>query len=226
MEIKAILIDIDNTLLDFDKSANKASYNTAEKYGITLPDNYNEIFHRVNDELWTSLQCGDIEKPDIYKMRFRKIFDILGIDADSDSFEEDFRKEMREIAELVEGAEEILKYLSAKYPVYTASNASRFQQEVRLKKSGLWQYLSGMFTSEEIGFQKPAKEFFTFCHKQLSPLSESEIIMIGDSISADITGAKNYGINTIWFNFKGETIDNYGFTDYYVNSLYEIKDIL
>lgn len=226
MEIKAILIDIDNTLLDFDKSANKASYNVAEKYGISLPDNYTGVFHKVNDELWTSLQRGEIVKTDIYKMRFRKIFEILSINTDCDKFEEDFRKELREIAEPVEGAEEILKYLSAKYPVYTASNASRFQQEVRLKKSGLWQYLSGMFTSEEIGFQKPAKEFFTACHKELYPLSASKIMMIGDSISADITGAKNYGINTIWFNYKGEAPDDYSFTDYYVNSLRKIKEIL
>lgn len=226
MNIKAVLIDIDNTLLDFSKSSHIASKNTAEVFGISLPENYTEVFHKVNDELWTEFEYGNIEKTDIYKMRFRKIFDTLGIPADSDSFEENFRKEMRETAETVDGAFEIMKYLSSKYPVYSASNASRHQQEIRLKKANLDCFLSGMFNSEEIGFQKPAKEFFYACTSELYPLRPEEIVMIGDNITADIIGAKNFGLKAIWFNYKNESFDSYSFTDYYVNKLTDIKNIL
>lgn len=226
MEIKAVLIDIDNTILDFNKSADKASHIVADSYGILLPKNYSEVFHQVNNELWTELECGSIEKADIYKQRFRKIFNKLNITADFNAFEEDFRKEMRCIAEKIDGADELLRYLSSKYPVYTASNASRFQQEVRLKNSGLLKYLSGMFTSEEIGFQKPAKEFFYACTQELYPINPSQIIMIGDSVDADIIGAKNFGIKTIWFNYNKASYENYNFTDYYVNALSEIKNII
>lgn len=226
MNIKAILIDIDNTLLDFNRSANKASENVARLHNISLPENYTEVFHKVNDELWTELECGKIDKTDIYRRRFRRIFEILEISVNSDAFEEDFRKEMRSTAVMVEGAKDILRYLSEKYPVYTASNASRLQQEIRLKNSGLWQYLSGMFTSEEIGFQKPAKEFFYACCSELYPIRPNEIIMIGDSISADIIGAKNFGLKSIWFNFYRSTYADYSFTDFHVNKLEEIKNIL
>lgn len=226
MNIKAVLIDIDNTLLDFNKSAYTASLNAAKTHGIELPSDYIEVFLKINDELWNQLELGNIEKPEIYKMRFKKIFEVLDITVDFNSFEEDFRKEMRAVAKTVEGAEEILSYLSSRYPVYTASNASRLQQEIRLKNSGLMKYISGMFTSEDIGFQKPAKEFFYSCVQELYPISPSEIVMIGDNITADIIGAKNFGLKTIWFNYNKADHDNYNFTDYYVNELSDIKKIL
>ncbi len=226
MKIKAVLIDIDNTILDFNRSAIIASEKVASRHSVSLPENYPDIFHRINDELWGQLECGNIEKSDIYEMRFMKIFEEAGISADCHAFEEDFRKEMRLTAEKVPGAEEILSYLSSKYPVYTASNASRFQQAIRLEKAGLSQYLSGMFASEDIGFQKPAKEFFCYCCEQLYPVKPSEIIMIGDNISADIIGAKNFGLKSIWFNYKGEAFDSYSFTDFYVDKLRDIRNIL
>lgn len=226
MEIKAVLIDIDNTLLDFNKSALVAMNNAAEAHSIIFPDGYFDVFLKVNDELWTELQSGSITKADIYKRRWRKIFDELGISADSDEFEEDFRKEMRTTAKTVEGAEDLLRYLSEKYPVYAASNASKNQQEIRLEKAGFAKYLSGIFVSDDIGFQKPAKEFFYACCQKLYPVMPSEIVMIGDSVDADIIGAKNFGLKSIWFNFYGKSYTDYSFTDEYVNSLPDIKNIL
>ncbi|MBR3768662.1 MAG: YjjG family noncanonical pyrimidine nucleotidase [Clostridia bacterium] len=226
MVIKAVLIDIDNTILDFNKSAEISIINTAKHYGIILPEDYFEVFLRVNDLLWKKLENGEIIKQDIYNNRFNMIFGELGISFDGPLFEEAFRKEMRNTAIPVEGAKELLSYLSEKYAVYTASNASRLQQETRLKKNGFDKYISGMFTSEELGFQKPAKEFFALCCEAIYPITPSEIIVIGDSVDADIIGAKNFGLKTIWFNFNNITYETYSFTDYHVNSLSEIKTIL
>ena len=226
MNIRAVLIDIDNTILDFNKCAIASIEQCAKKYGISLPDNYSQVFFEVNDELWGLLEQGVIVKQDIYDRRWNMIFSKLRIEADGHAFEEDFRKEMRTTAITVDGAEEILSYLSEKYPTYTASNASRFQQEARLEKTGLSKYLSGMFASEDIGFQKPAKEFFYACYEALYPIKPEDIIMIGDSVNADIIGAKNFGFRSIWFNFSNEEYSDYNFTDFKVNSLIEIKDIL
>lgn len=226
MNIKAVLIDMDNTILDFDRCADEAIKICAEKYGITLPCNYYEVFSEINDKLWGLLEQGKITKQDIYDRRWVEIFEILKIDEDGKAFEEDFRNTIRDVAIPVDGAEEILFYLSKKYPVYCASNASRERQEHRLKINGFDRFISGMFISEDIGFQKPAKEFFYACYEALYPIKPSEIIMIGDSVNADIIGAKNFGMKTIWFNFKKDTYDEYNFTDYKVTSLAEIKNIL
>ncbi len=226
MDIKAVLLDIDNTLLDFNKSAVVASQNTVKKHSVTLPDGYSDVFFKVNDYLWGELERGSIIKQDIYDRRWNMIFSELGIAYDGKAFEEDFRKEMRVTAIPVDGATEILQYLSEKYPVYLASNASRLQQETRLKSSGLYDYVSGLFTSEEIGFQKPNKEFFYGCMSEIYPVLPHETVMIGDNVDADIIGAKNFGLKTIWFNYHKKEYDNYNFTDFCVKSLEEIKNIL
>lgn len=226
MAIKAILIDIDNTLLDFRKSADYSIVTLAKEHSIALPENYFEVFIRVNDMLWTEYENGIITKTDIYDRRWQTIFRELEITADGSAFEEDFRKTMRSVAKPVEGAEDLLIYLSGKYEVYAASNASRAQQESRLRDCGFYKYLSGFFTSEELGFQKPSKEFFALCCEALYPLKKSEIIVIGDSVNADIIGAKNFGLTTIWFNFENKKYDDYSFTDYHINKLSQIKDIL
>lgn len=226
MNIKAVLIDIDNTLLDFDKSALEAMLIVANKYSVIFPDGFFEVFQKINNKLWSELEEAAITKSDIYKRRWKEIFDELGITADHDAFEEDFRKELRNIAVPVDGAEELLRYLSGKYPVYSASNASKPQQEIRLEKAGLLKYFSGMFISEDIGFQKPSKEFFYACCSELYPLKAEEIVMIGDSVDADIIGAKNFGLKSIWFNYYNKEYDSYNFTDKYVSKLEDIKNII
>ena len=226
MTVKAVLIDIDNTILDFDKCSEESIKQCAEHFGITLPENYFAVFSECNDKLWHLLEEGIITKQDIYDRRWVEIFKRLGIDADGVSFDNLFREKIREIAIPVEGADELLRYLSEKYPVYCASNASRERQEHRLSVCGLGKYLSGIFTSEDIGFQKPAKEFFFACHSALYPVKASEIVMIGDSVNADIIGAKNFGMKAIWFNYRNEAYSDYNFTDYTVNSIKEIMNIL
>lgn len=226
MNIKAVLIDIDNTVLDFDKSARAVIIKLAKEHNIKLPDRYFDVFHRINDELWTALEQGNLEKADIYRLRWKTIFEELDIIADYNRFEEDFRKEMRNTSIPVEGAADILEYLSNKYPVYTASNSSKLQQEIRLKNSGLSRYITGMFSSEDIGYQKPAKEFFYECCKELYPICPDEIVMIGDSIDADIIGAKNFGIKSIWFDYYNKNYENLCFTDYRISELKELKSIL
>ncbi len=226
MNCKAVLIDIDNTLLDFNKSSEKAIITLAESYEIILPENFLSVFLDVNDGLWNELQQGIITKQDIYDRRWKTIFQKLNIECDFNAFEEDYRKALRSICVEIPYAREILIYLSSKYPVYTASNASRFQQNERLRSIGFDKYISGMFTSEEIGFQKPHKEFFYSCAKELYPIKPQETVMIGDNINADIIGAKNFGMKSIWFNYEQKDFSSYSFTDYYVNSLDEIKNIL
>ncbi len=226
MTVKAVLIDIDNTILDFDKCSDESIKQCAEHFGLTLPDNYFNVFSECNDKLWSLLEQGIITKQDIYDRRWVEIFKRLGVDADGIAFEEMFREKIRDIAIPVDGADELLQYLSEKFPVYCASNASRERQEFRLGSRGFDKYISGLFMSEDIGFQKPAKEFFFACCNALYPVKPSEIIMIGDSVNADIIGAKNFGLKTIWFNFRNEEYDSYNFTDYTVNSLGEIKNII
>lgn len=226
MAIKAVLTDIDNTIIDFDKSAFKAIEDCAKDFKLSLPDGHFEVFGKVNNELWGLLEQGKIQKKDIYKRRWTGIFKELSITADGMAFENAFRQKMQSTAIPIDGAEALLKYLHEKYTLCTASNSSKIQQEKRLKLLGFDKYFDFFFTSEEVGFQKPSRDFFEFCCKRLQPISSEETVIIGDSIKADIVGAKNFGIKSVWFNYYHQHSPEGSLADYEVHSLSEIQHIL
>ena len=119
-----------------------------------------------------------------------------------------------------------MKYLHGKYLLAVASNGPYEQQVNRLEKVGLLSYVDHMFVSGKIGHAKPSRAFFDACIEKMGDLKPEEVMMIGDSISADITGAKDYGMQTCWYNHKVAPLEQGEMADYTVDSLEEIKEIL
>lgn len=224
-DIKAVLLDIDNTVLDFHECAKAAMLSAAEEKGIVFPENYFETFLNINNALWHRIEQGELTREELFLIRWPTIFKALGVDADGIEFEKLFRQNLLYAAEPVDGAKEMLEYLSGRYPVYAATNSMYDQQVTRLEKAGFLKYFSGMFVSEKIGAQKPSQAFYEHCIKSLE-LKPDEIMMIGDSLTADIGGAKQAGIKTCWFNFEGEPREKGGFADCIIDTLDEIKKIL
>lgn len=224
--VKVILIDIDNTLLDFNKGAKIAMAKALKECGVEFQDWYFEVFTRENDLLWEKIERGELTRQGLHKVRFHIIFDAIGIKGDGDKAEVEFRKALFDIAETVDGANELLEYLSKKYKIYSASNAIYAQQINRLKIAKMHDYFDGFFISETIGVQKPTKEFFDYCFNHMNGITKEQTIMIGDSLTADIIGAKNYGIKSIWYNHLKKENQTQILPDYEVASLLEIKNII
>ena len=83
-----------------------------------------------------------------------------------------------------------------------------------------------MFFSEDIGISKPQKEFFDYCFSELNNPEKENVILIGDSISADIKGGNSYNIKTIWFNKNNEKCPDNVTPTHIVRTLQEIKNII
>lgn len=220
-----VFIDIDDTLLDFTKCANDAIKSACNKFGVPYTTTLVDTFHPINLDLWHRLEKKEVTKEKLFDTRFQIVFDKLGIKADGIAFETAFRENFHESAILVDGARDLLEYLRSKYKVYVASNASMHQQTNRMKKAELDGYIDGYFVSEEIGFPKPQKEFFDACFKALPDVEPQDVVMIGDSLSADIKGACEYGLKTIWYNHRNEPTSDVK-CDYIVSRLSEVKNIL
>lgn len=220
-----VFIDIDDTLLDFTKCANDAIKSACNKFGVPYTTTLVDTFHPINLDLWHRLEKKEVTKEKLFDTRFQIVFDKLSIKADGIAFETAFRENFHESAILVDGARDLLEYLRSKYKVYVASNASMHQQTNRMKRAELDGYIDGYFVSEEIGFPKPQKEFFDACFKALPDVKPQDVVMIGDSLSADIKGACEYGLKTIWYNHRNEPTSDVK-CDYIVSRLSEIKNIL
>ena len=126
----------------------------------------------------------------------------------------------------VDGADKICRYLKKKYILCAASNAFHDQQLNRLEMAGLLPYFDHVFVSESLGYRKPEKAFFDACRAFLPDVAADECMMIGDSLTADITGGKNAGMKTIWYNHTHRPVPERCEADQIVESLSELKNLL
>ena len=225
--IKAVFLDVDNTLLDFEQCSRQSIQQACEKHGVEFNDKLMETFHRINNGLWKDIEKGTITRAWLHKNRWNIIFnEIGGIDVGGVAFEKDFFEGLNTIAVPIDGALELVEYLSGKYELYVVSNAEYKQQYNRLEKCEMLKNIRKIFVSADIGYSKPSKEFFDACYAELPHLKPSDTVIIGDSLSADIIGGINYGIKSCWFNFKNESLPDGVEPDFVVNSLYQIQELL
>lgn len=225
--IKAIFLDVDNTLLDFGQCSLQSMQQACEKHGVEFNDKLVETFHRINNGLWKDIEKGTITRAWLHDNRWKIIFDdIGGINADGVLFEKDFFLGLNTIAVPIDGSLELVEYLAGKYELYVVSNAEYFQQANRLEKCGMLKYIRKIFVSADIGYAKPSREFFDACYAEVPDLKPEETVIIGDSLSADIIGGINYGIKSCWFNFKNEPVPSDINIDWVTDSLRKIPDFL
>lgn len=225
--IKAVLLDVDDTLLDFAACSRHAMLAAAREFSLAFPEDYYDIFHRVNTGLWLEIQAGTLTVEGLRDVRWQTIFREYGVDFDGALFEDRFKANLNLSAEPVEGAVELLAYLRGKgYVLGAASNGPYGQQVRRLRSAGMLEYFQGLYISQRIGAVKPSAEFFAACFADLSPIRPQEAMMIGDSLSADIQGAGDYGLRTCWFNIHRAAAEPVPRPDFTVERLEEIRSFL
>ena len=201
--IHTILIDIDNTLLDFDRCAESSIRRGLSELGIPCPEGMIPTFRRVNDTLWREIEKGNLTRAGLRAIRWPWIFDCFGIRADGEAFEDRFVRLLWDSHESVDGAETLLRHLSSRYALYAASNAPAGEQENRLRLAGFDRYFRGLFISQVLGANKPSPAFFDACFEKLGNPPKDEVLLIGDSLTADIRGALDYGLPCCWFDNDG-----------------------
>lgn len=238
-DCKIIMLDVDNTLLDFNLCTISDAEKVAKSFGITLPEHWDGTFHRINDQLWLDLENEKITLEGIHAIRWIRVLSALGIPHAEEigvDFEKAFVEQLKYEAIPVEGAMELLQYLKEKgYELAVASNGPWEQQFNRLTQAGMLELIGeeNLFTSGDIGISKPQKGFFDACLKRLAKRlgrkpELSEIVMIGDSLTADIGGAKDSGLATIWFDYDNKGVKAPGAekADCRVEKLQEIMGLI
>lgn len=230
--IKAVLIDIDNTLLDFDAYVKESMKNGFAQYGLRpYEDGMFPIFLRINAGLWQQVERGELTFDELKQTRWSKVFEELGISFDSGTFEAYFRQRLFDSAIPLAGAREMLEYLSVKYILCVASNGPWEQQVNRLRVGGMLGYFSHLFISEGIGASKPSKEFFSYSLDQINakrdqPIAACEVMMLGDSLTADMAGGIQNGLKTCWLNRSDAPLPQSMEIDHVIKSWREIPTIL
>lgn len=229
MTYQFLLFDLDDTLLDFQAAQAFALPYFLKQEGVAEQDLplYTETYKRMNHQLWEDLEKGLIDRETLQNTRFSKLFAHFGIEKDGAFLAEKYQDLMAQQGQTLEGALELLQELKAKgFRLFAASNGFLSIQTGRLKASTFDQIFEQVFISEQVGAAKPELFFFETVAKQIEGFDASQALMIGDSLSADIQGAKNAGLASMWFNPKGLEND-LGFAPIYeVKNYEELKKIL
>lgn len=206
MKYTTLLFDLDDTLLDFGKAEANAITRLLEKYNLPANDENKRLYSEINKSKWNALEKGEITRKELFATRFPDFFAALGVEADGAKANEEYISFLSQGHFLLDGALETCRQLSERYSMYIITNGAKKAQEGRLKDSPLMQYFDGKFISEEIGFDKPKKEYFDFVCASIPEKDKSKLLVIGDSLNSDIAGAVGYGIDCCWVN-RGEPKD-------------------
>ncbi len=203
--MKAIFIDIDNTLLDFDGYVRETMDRGFRHFGLTSYKPYmHDIFNTENDKLWHEIEQGSLTIPELRKIRWRNVFRALDIDFDGPTFEEYFVNALNDSSIPVNGAYELLEGLKGRAILCAASNGPYNQQVHRLKQADMYKYFSHCFISEDIGASKPANKFYEESFRRLNDKAREKVLphealCIGDSLTSDMKGGIDYGMKTCYY---------------------------
>lgn len=202
--IKTLLLDADGTLLDFERSERAALKETFLQLGFAYDDSVHALYHEKNDACWKALERGEITREELKVRRFRETFAALGVEGDPVLATKTYEGNLGKYAFPYEGAEEACRRLGKKYSLYLVTNGLKNVQSARMLRTEIPQYLKGIYISEEVGYAKPAAEFFDVFFADHPECKRSETMIVGDSLSGDILGGNNANIPTCWVNRKGE----------------------
>ena len=204
-----LLFDLDQTLLDFHASEHFALRAVMEQNGLDITEDDYAFFKRTNKGLWLEFEKGEISKTELFEKRFRCLFESRGCDTGSIDLlkvNDDFIDCMSHNGFLMDGVTDFLEKVTAEIPdarIYVITNGVSRNALGRIASTGLDKYISRVFVSEELGYSKPSREYFDIVTKTIGEPDES-CIVIGDSLTSDMLGAKNAHLTSCWFMPEGD----------------------
>lgn len=201
MKYELILFDADETLYDFKKSEREAFKNTMLKFNINYNESYHlKIYQEINTAIWKEFEQGLITQENLKIERFKRLSDILGVSFDETDFAKSYIEHLADASFLYDNSIELIETLSKSYKLAIVTNGLTLVQDKRIRKSTIAKFFETIVISEEILMSKPNPEIFEHTLKTINFFDKSKVLIVGDSLSSDIQGGINFGIDTCWYN--------------------------
>ena len=221
-----LFLDLDDTILDFHKAEHIALSKTLEQFGLTPTEAVLSRYSRINKDHWERLERGELTRAQVLSGRFLVLFQEMGYQVDPEQVARTYEKNLSVGHYFLPGAEAAVDALSKKYRLFLASNGTASVQKGRMTSANLYRFFEKVFVSQEIGHNKPAKEFFDACFAQIPGFDKSKAIIVGDSLTSDILGGINAGIATCWVNPGKKPCPAHIKPDYEIGYLYQLEELL
>ena len=224
MRYQYLLIDNDNTIMDFAAAEGKALVQLLQNHGLPTDEGTIRTYQELNEALWRALERGETTQPQLKVERFRQLLEVLGRhDLDAEVLSAEYAAGLGNHPDLLPGAEEFIRALHGRVKIALVSNGVSAIQRGRLGKSPLTPLYDAIIISEEVGAAKPDPRLLYVAMEQLGCTDKAQAVMMGDSAGADIGAANNAGVDSIFFSPKGSTCDK---ATYSVSTYAEAMKIL
>lgn len=198
--VEFLLLDLDDTILDFHKAEGIAIRKTIASFGVDPTDEVCERYSVINKAHWEMLERKELTREQVVVQRFARLFEELDVPVDAAQCAACYEENLSVGHYFLPGAEAALEILSKKYRLFLASNGTARVQACRLKSANISGYFEKIFISQEIGANKPSVEYFSRCFAQIPGFDREKAMIVGDSLTSDILGGINAGIRTCWVN--------------------------
>lgn len=202
MSYEWILFDLDETLFDFKMSEARALAYVLASLNLDPEDaGITDCYNRINKGLWKELEQGLINSTELKVERFRRFCLEQKLNEDAQAVSDRYIQSLSEQSFVFEGALELCQYLKENgYRIAAITNGIKQVQFGRLNRSALKDFFEAVIVSEDTGFQKPQTGIFEHAFAQIGSADKEKMLMVGDSLTSDIQGGNNVGIDTCWYN--------------------------
>ena len=225
-KIKAILYDVDGTLLDFETQEEVALSYCFEKYNLgELSEEKLELYKRINLGYWEMFEKNLITKEKLVVKRFEDYLEALGVKLNAEEVNDTYFSKLGDTIVFKDNSYELVKSLKGKIKQYVVTNGAIRVQKTKLAKSGFDKLMDDVFISDEVGYQKPRKEFFDAIKNRLGDVANDEILIVGDSLTSDMKLADNCNLISCFYNPKKKDYKVDFKIDYEISDLNEVKKL-
>ena len=221
-----LLFDLDHTLLDSDESERQAYAHTMATIGLADPDDHFVRYVDINRTMWRAVEAGEIEPAQVRHRRFERFIAELGLDADAHEMADAFVWGLAHHGELYDGALELLTSLAETHTLAIITNGLTSVQSTRIERLGIGDLFDAITISETVGMTKPRPGIFDATFAALGEPDRAGALMIGDSLTSDIAGGRNAGIDTCWYNPHAKPLADDDTVTHQIATLDEIRSIV
>jgi len=218
--------DADGTLFDYNRAEANALKQTFHSLQLPYEAGYLSVYQRINQGLWQALEKQEITPAVLRFRRFELLLEHIQQNGSPDQLSSVYLEQLAICSELMEDAVEVLQALHGKSRFAIVTNGLQAVQRSRLSHSAIKDYISALVISEEVGSAKPHAAFFETASARMENPAKSDILIIGDSLTSDIQGGVDYGIETCWFNPASEPRLEHLPITYEIKHLRELLDIV
>jgi len=222
--ITDLFFDLDHTLWDFDKNSALTFEQIFKNHQLDVPmDEFIPIYEEINMAYWKLFREEKISKEALRRGRLSDSFAALKRQITTETIDLlaiSYIDTLSENNFLFDGAMELLEYLKPKYKLHIITNGFEEVQYKKMKNAKIDRFFDTITNSEMVGVKKPNPKIFYYALKNANTSAEKSV-MIGDNLEADIIGAENVGMQTVFFNYKNQPIDHH----ISVSHLLEMKNI-